>query len=1310
MIKRQWKIIAKLSIIAVLCTGLLYGLLHKKNEQKVPTTYSNQTTGEVQIDENWMIINDPYRILYDTFETVSKMSEKEKVVREKRIKEYGEEKRYAPWIIKVKFKDTEEIQYLEEFFANKTTITSRNKRQVKKAKKIWGLTGENLARISQSLTSLNKDYKLLSITRPRLRFHNPANTYLNNYYYLTFEKRYQNDDWENDTLYPKIKNWPLVEYVAKDIIMKPTQVNDPTYPNDPLKNNMWYLNNTKTYDAWSAINYYDQWNIKVGIIESVWSHEDLEQGAGMGDSHGTHTAWSVAARTNNNKGVPAISNNNVQLVINPAAINYKSQRGKLDSVASQTKVVSISQLAWFRKRDSWEAEDLRDLFAAHPNTLFLVAAWNENLNPDTNHAINGYQYCCSPTDQAYNAPPWTWWIFPGELARSSRWLKNFINVAASTSTDWKASFTCYGNNRVSLASPWVNIRSTLPNNSYWWTNRQGTSMATPIAASLAWLLRALPKGSSLSAEEIKDVILSTADSISRQGWAWRINVCAAVAKIWYPCLNYQTPGCEIWTEQSCTPNSWDYQWICAISWTQTCIEAWVGWGWERSECTPDITPWQIPEGTGEAATCGDKVDNDCNGLTDCADTGCVLGEPIWENDERIICQSTGETICDDGWDNDGDSYPNPPVSWWWIDCGDSDCNGLTGQNDIICEYQNEQTCNDWGDNDGDWKSDCMDTEDCWVAVKIESSKGTGEFCGETILKLKVIIHSSTGINENDIIRSNGMTGNTIEITLSGPNNKNETYTVNVKNTNGCSAHSSITLKYRSSKPEICDNLIDDDCDQLSDCKDIDDCNDSCKTCADAWFDCSQPECQWMSYCSTYEANCCDKFDNDNDGNIDCQDSDCIGKPWCATTNIVGRLPISPQMFTEFKTQEKYVENALYVDFQKSIMTNFEEEIQKNFTNVRLSQPFKKNLWLSTRRIDFDKQQTSKKEIENYIQNSYKNAMPTIQPVPLFKIAAFQSNDELLQQQRYLNAITMTSIDSCGVTSEKKNKIAIVDNAFDITHEDLSKDNIEWYDIADNDTDISIPKKLLEWNHGTIAWWIVWAITNNQKGIAGMTNESPLILIKATSDTNNWTNVTAGIEWLLKAEEMWAKIINISRGTHEEVPLLEKVIKKLAKKGVILVAAAGNQNSDKPFYPAAYKEVIAVGAYDQDWNKASFSNYGKRIDVRAPWTSITTTNIANQYTTIDGTSEASPIVAAIMGLLADRNINTKQYIKWLTRLTNNTYTGKKISLENICIKKTTNKTTRIRVISTLGTILATLTIAVSISRKYHWFKSIEDDED
>jgi len=120
------------------------------------------------------------------------------------------------------------------------------------------LTGENLARISQSLTSLNKDYKLLSITRPRLRFHNPANTYLNNYYYLTFEKRYQNDDWENDTLYPKIKNWPLVEYVAKDIIMKPTQVNDPTYPNDPLKNNMWYLNNTKTYDAWSAINYYDQ--------------------------------------------------------------------------------------------------------------------------------------------------------------------------------------------------------------------------------------------------------------------------------------------------------------------------------------------------------------------------------------------------------------------------------------------------------------------------------------------------------------------------------------------------------------------------------------------------------------------------------------------------------------------------------------------------------------------------------------------------------------------------------------------------------------------------------------------------------------------------------------------------------------------------------------------------------------------------------------------------------------------------------------------------------------------------------------------
>lgn len=764
--------------------------------------------------------------------------------------------------------------------------------------------------------------------------------------------------------------------------------------------------------------------------------------------------------------------------------------------------------------------------------------------------------------------------------------------------------------------------------------------------------------------------------------------------------------CNQWDSQFCKPENMEG--VCALSGTQTCIQIW--WDLDRSECIPVIAPWQIPEGTWEAATCGDWLDNDCNGLTDCAETWCTLWESAWENNERIICQATGESICNDGGDNDWDSYIIPPTSWGGTDCWDSDCNGLTGSNGIICQYEHELTCNDWGDNDGDGLKDCDDDKDCGIISTIESSKGTWEFCGDTTLTLKAIIDSSTGVDENDIVRSNGMTGTMIEITLSWPNNKTETYTVSIKNANGCSTSSSITIKYRSSKTEICDNLVDDDCDLLKDCKDTDDCDDACKTCVDVGFDCSQPECQGMSYCNTYESNCCDKFDNDNDGSIDCEDSDCLGKPGCAITNIIGGLPVSPTMFATFKSEPKYVEGALYIEFKKNIREDFQEKLNQKFNNIHLSQPFQKILWLDTRRLDFDSTQYSKEQIENYIKNIYEDFVPVTQPVPLFKISTFQSNDELLQQQRYLHAIKIANIDQCGNQGEKKNKIAIVDNAFDISHEDLSKGDIEGYDIADNDNDVSIPKKLLEWNHGTVAWGIVGAIINNQKGIAGITNKSPLILIKATSDISNGTDVTAGIEWLLKAAEMWADIINISRGTHEKVPLLEKVVNKLTQEWITLVAAAGNQNSDQPFYPAAYKKVIAVWAYDQNKNKASFSNFGKRIDVWAPGTNITTTNIANQYTTIDGTSEASPIVAATLGLLSDNNIKPQKYIKSLEKFSNN-YPGKKLSLETICTTRRSNKTTgRIWVVSTVGTIVVIISMGIVVSKKYSWFKSSKKDED
>ncbi len=95
-------------------------------------------------------------------------------------------------------------------------------------------------------------------------------------------------------------------------------------------------------------------------------------------------------------------------------------------------------------------------------------------------------------------------------------------------------------------------------------------------------------------------------------------------------------------------------------------------------------------------------------------------------------------------------------------------------------------------------------------------------------------------------------------------------------------------------------------------------------------------------------------------------------------------------------------------------------------------------------------------------------------------------------------------------------------------------------------------------------------------------------------------------------------------------MVEKVTKALLKKNIILVAAAGNQNTEKSFYPAAYEGVIGVSAIDANNKRAVFSNYGDWVTISAPGVNIITTDLNDWYGDYQGTSEAAPIVAGAIG--------------------------------------------------------------------------------
>lgn len=209
-------------------------------------------------------------------------------------------------------------------------------------------------------------------------------------------------------------------------------------------------------------------------------------------------------------------------------------------------------------------------------------------------------------------------------------------------------------------------------------------------------------------------------------------------------------------------------------------------------------------------------------------------------------------------------------------------------------------------------------------------------------------------------------------------------------------------------------------------------------------------------------------------------------------------------------------------------------------------------------------------------------------------------------------------------------VAVVDTGVDINHPDLKGRLLKGYNVIDPNKD-----PVDDVGHGTHVAGIISATVNNNEGIAGMMWGGKLLPVKALDNTGSGTtySVAQGIIW---AVDQGAKVINLSLGNYADAQFLHDAIKYAYDRDVVVIAATGNDNTERPGYPAAYPEVLSVSATDYNLNRASFSNYGDYIDVMAPGESIASTYPDNQYAALSGTSMASPHVAALAGLI--RSIN------------------------------------------------------------------------
>jgi thermitase len=209
------------------------------------------------------------------------------------------------------------------------------------------------------------------------------------------------------------------------------------------------------------------------------------------------------------------------------------------------------------------------------------------------------------------------------------------------------------------------------------------------------------------------------------------------------------------------------------------------------------------------------------------------------------------------------------------------------------------------------------------------------------------------------------------------------------------------------------------------------------------------------------------------------------------------------------------------------------------------------------------------------------------------------------------------------------KVAVVDTGAAVGHVDLRHKVSQARDIVNGDNTVRDLS-----GHGTHVAGIIAADTNNRTGIAGGCPNCRLLVAKVFDGKNTGTvaRFAQGIKW---SADQGAEVINLSF-IHPLPSNVEKNAIDYARgKGAVVVAAAGNNDTNKRTYPAAYLDsVIAVAATSRDDRRAPFSNYGGWVDVAAPGVKVLST-VPSGYASWSGTSMATPNVSALAGLLASQ---------------------------------------------------------------------------
>lgn len=245
-------------------------------------------------------------------------------------------------------------------------------------------------------------------------------------------------------------------------------------------------------------------------------------------------------------------------------------------------------------------------------------------------------------------------------------------------------------------------------------------------------------------------------------------------------------------------------------------------------------------------------------------------------------------------------------------------------------------------------------------------------------------------------------------------------------------------------------------------------------------------------------------------------------------------------------------------------------------------------------------------------------------------------------------------------------VGVIDTGIDLNHPELAALLVAGYDMVDLGPAPTPPPGFHfegdfmgrdndpqdEVGHGTHVAGTIACASNNAVGVAGVTWSCHLMPVRVLARIVNNANpndvrgigssadIAAGIRY---AVDHGARVLSMSLGGTVDTQVERDAVAYAVAQGAVVVAAMGNGflpppngNNNQTSFPAAYPDVVAVGAIDQADQRAAFSQTGPHIDVVAPGVGVLSTVWDDGYATMSGTSMATPHVSGVAALIMSCN--------------------------------------------------------------------------